>query len=683
MRKVVLAVLCCGICNVVYAADASVAQPWKDCYASLNDSTLTIGNSRVCQVFAWNKGDLKTVSLEDVQAGKKLVMQNPRSDIALGKTLGKVQSAQWKSDIVAGTVVSPHLEVEVTASFPHLEVRRVFRIYPECPAIGCDYYLRARNGEVPAFESKDAVLQHLGLPGAHWQYRAVEFYDRTDSINTLVYESEAISYLANTELRGNVLWGQSVLHDTNVFVVKEAPCSFVQLNYPGCDFRFSVKGLSVVGMGITAADLPANEWTRCYGLAIGVYDNGEGNDQGTTAGLVALRDYQKRLRRLDARRDEMIMMNTWGDRNKDAHVGEAFVNKELDACVRLGVTHLQIDDGWQQGLSKNSAQSTGKLWDQWKEEHWQPHAERFPHGFLPVVQHAKQQGVDLGLWFHPSNADDYANWSRDANIVVNLFRNFGIRYFKIDGIKLPTKRAEINLRRFFDRIQTETDGQVVINLDATADNRTGYHYFYEYGNIFLENRYTDFGRYYPCWTLRNLWMLSKYVPPEKLQIEFLNKWRNGNKYAADDPLAPGQVPFDYVFAVTMMAQPLAWFEGSGLPAEAFEQAAPIIKAYRQHQSAIHHGVILPIGDAPSGTGWTGFQSIAERDRGYVIVYREFNDQTSESIRLHKMSGKRVELKHICGHGSDFTAQADENGAIRFTLPAAHTFALYQYDSLKQ
>ena len=93
-----------------------------------------------------------------------------------------------------------------------------------------------------------------------------------------------------------------------------------------------------------------------------------------------------------------------------------------------------------------------------------------------MVQHAKKQGVDLGLWFHPSNADDYANWERDALIVINLYRNFGTRYFKIDGTKLPTKRAEINLRRFFDRIQAESDGHVVVNLDAMADNRTGYHF---------------------------------------------------------------------------------------------------------------------------------------------------------------------------------------------------------------
>ena len=41
-----------------------------------------------------------------------------------------------------------------------------------------------------------------------------------------------------------------------------------------------------------------------------------------------------------------------------------------------------------------------------------------------------------------------------------------IRDFKIDGVKLPTQQADINLRhRFFDRILDETDGQVVFNLE--------------------------------------------------------------------------------------------------------------------------------------------------------------------------------------------------------------------------
>ena len=87
-----------------------------------------------------------------------------------------------------------------------------------------------------------------------------------------------------------------------------------------------------------------------------------------------------------------------------------------------------------------------------------------------------------------------------------------------------------------------TDNQVVFDVDATANSRGGYHYLNKYGNIFLENRYTDWGKYYPHWTLRNLWQLSAYVPPELLQVEFLNKWRNPGKYPAGDSLAPAYIP---------------------------------------------------------------------------------------------------------------------------------------------
>ena len=108
---------------------------------------------------------------------------------------------------------------------------------------------------------------------------------------------------------------------------------------------------------------------------------------------------------------------------------------------------------------------------------------------------------------------------------------------------------------------------MVFNLDVTAGRRGGYHYFNEYGNLFLENRYTDWQNYYPYTTLRNLWMLSKYIPSQKLQIEFLNKWRNTEKYTGD-PFGPANYSFEYLFAITMAAQPLAWFEGTGLPEEA-------------------------------------------------------------------------------------------------------------------
>ena len=125
----------------------------------------------------------------------------------------------------------------------------------------------------------------------------------------------------------------------------------------------------------------------------------------------------------------------------------------------------------------------------------------------------------------------------------------------------------------------QTNYEVIFNLDATAGRRGGYHYMNEYGNIFLENRYTDWGNYYPYRTLRNLWMLSRYVPAEKMQIEFLNKWRNADKYDAADPFAPARYSFDYLFAITLAAQPLAWMEASNLPEEAYITAS-LLKKYQ-------------------------------------------------------------------------------------------------------
>ena len=667
LRLIILAI------SVLTASPASELNAASDpeCYATLKNNVLTIGNRRICREFEWNDGDLKTISILDRSRDDKLVMRDRRSDMGLGKAAGKVRSGQWTKKVVENALANSHVQVEVTTTYEHLDVRRVFRIYPNCAVIGCDYSLRAHQGNSPGFEPKDTVLQTLRLPGAHWTYRAVEFFDQTDRINDLVRETSALAYVSGKELRGNILYGKNALGDTAIVMVKEAPCSFTQLHYPGYDFSVSTRGVQAVGMGISRGDLPAGEWVRVYGLATGVCPKSE------TAFLKTLRTYQKQLRRYVQQRDETIMMNTWGDRNRDARIGEEFVNREVDACVRLGISHLQIDDGWQQGLSVNSAESRGKLWDQWKEENWQPHAKRFPRGLAPVVKHAKTRGVSLGLWFHPSNADDYAHWERDAKIVTNLYRKFGIRYFKIDGIKLPNKQSEINLRRFFDRIAQDSQGQVVINLDATADNRTGYHYFYEYGNIFLENRYTDFGRYYPYWTLRNLWMLSKYVPAEKLQIEFLNTWRNGGKYGKDDPLAPGRVPFGYVFATTMFAQPLAWFEGSGLPKEAF-QIAPIVKVYREHQSRIHQGTILPIGSEPNGTSWSGFQSLLNEREGYLLIFREYNQADQGEMKLHDLAGRTIQCQHLCGQGKDFSTKIETDGRVTFSLSAPHSFGLYRY-----
>ena len=210
-------------------------------------------------------------------------------------------------------------------------------------------------------------------------------------------------------------------------------------------------------------------------------------------------------------------------------IREAFALAELEVVARFGITHFQLDDGWQAGQSSNSAFTGGSLENIWsRSDYWSPHPERFPNGLGPVVERSKTLGIELCLWFNPSKDDSYAHWQADADALIGLNRQYGIRTFKIDGVMIPDKRADLNLRAMFERVMDATGGQAVFNLDVTAGRRWGYHYGNEYGNIFLENRYTDWGNYYPYWTLRNLWMLARYVPPQNLQIEFLNRWRNAD-----------------------------------------------------------------------------------------------------------------------------------------------------------
>jgi hypothetical protein len=663
--------------------------------AVLKDGVLTLDTGAVRRTYTWRNGLLYGGRLEDLRTGSTWDFREDFADFSFPGLPEEGMDGEFSVMEVPETHHSPiHHVAVMTVHLGKLEVQRRFRLYDDCPAIACDTYLRGdgsglswrtktvnaadlRNIEDAAAAAEgqvvDTTLLRLGLPGTHWRMRAVRFHDVTDRNNTLVDERHLLPYRHPQRLAGNLLVADDLMHGGGLFVLKEAPCSSVQLSYPGADFVAGIGELRVLGVGVEPEDLHWEEWTRCYGTVLGVHD---GTELGS---LSALRDYQLRLRTHRDGRDRMIMMNTWGDRGQDSRIREDFCLAELEAGARLGITHFQLDDGWQAGRSSNSAFGGGSLENIWDNpEYWTPHAERFPNGLAPIVERGKELGIEVCLWFNPSKDDSYAHWREDADALIRLYREHGIRTFKIDGVQIPDKRAEVNLREMFDTVMSALSGDAVFNLDVTAGRRYGYHYFGEYGNIFLENRYTDWGNYYPHWTLRNLWMLSRYVPARNLQIEFLNLWRNQEKYAATDPLAPAKVPFGYAFAVAMMAQPLAWFEGTGLPEEAFD-IAPLLAVWREHAGRFHGGVTLPIGKEPDGIALTGFQSLVDAKTGYLLVMRECSPEAESTICTWLPAGRKVKLVCLAGAGQNGTVQVDAAQSIPVALPEAFSFALYRYE----
>lgn len=664
-----------------------------DCLVQYDGERLILANSCLRREFHWRGGLLHNLRLTDCRGSQTWEFADAPGSSLPGQAPATTDGKLDVREIAADAWQPARLEVDVTCRLGTLELRRRFRLYPGCPAIACDFYLRGRpetawrapgagGGDLSAIESQwrhtqgwqdpAPVLERLCWQPGHRRVEAVRFYDVTDRRNNLVESHCLLPYRSPQYLRGNLLLIAELFADAGVFLLKEGPCSDVQLADPGADFRCRLEDTLVLGLGLEPADLSPTEWVRGYGVVLGVASGGR---QGL---LAALRSYQERRRVAQPGRDHMILLNTWGDRGQDKRLGEAFCLRELAAAARLGITHFQLDDGWQKGLSHNSGFTGGQAPDVGRRpDFWEVHPERFPNGLEPVLARARELGLELCLWYNPSDADAYANWEQDAATLIGLHRRYGVRTFKIDGVTIADKRCDQRLRAMLERVNQALGGNAVFNLDVTAGRRYGYHYFQEFGNLFLENRYTDWCNYYPHWTLRNLWQLAAYVPPQALQIEFLNHWRNAERYPAADPLAPARVPFAYGFAIAMAAQPLAWFEASGLPAEAFA-AAPTIRAYREHQERLHAGHIFPIGEEPCGTAWTGFQAQLGPAAGYLLIYREYNQRAEAEMALRGLAGQVLHCRPVTGDGAAFTTRADAAGRVRFALPRPFGFALYQY-----
>ena len=659
-------------------------------YSRMDGDTLVIGNRLIERKYLWNGGNLMTCSIYDKNTGVLRKSVSLRPDFSISGGLHAGTGASYVAENVPADEISPAFhKVIVRYSLGDLNVRREFRVYADVPAIACDTWLNgtlaglASSKEVSAADRKNiesaadmktrpvsAVLDQLDFGGNHWHAKAVEFWDVTDWNNNLVAERDVLSY-RKSSYRGNLLFVRDGVSGDGFFFLKEAPCSATQLAYPGADFTADFGHFSVTGLGIVPSDVSPSEWTKVYSCVTGVFSDGE------LSALKALRSYQKQLRRHLPLRDEMVMMNTWGDRSQDTKVNEGFCLEEIGKAARLGMTHFQIDDGWQAGKSPNSALAKGtfkNIHD--NPDYWTPDPVKYPRGLSPVVEKGRQLGVEVGLWFNPSVQNDFEDWRKDADVLVGLYEKYGIRVFKIDGLAVPSKKAEANLHRLFGNVLERTGNNVMFNLDATAGRRGGYHTFCGYGNIFLENRYTDWGNYYPYQTLRNVWMLSKYVPAERIQVEFLNKWRNADKYEGD-PFAPSVYGFDYLFATAMAGQPLAWMEASNLPEEAFSVRS-LVDKYKEVSADFHSGMIFPVGDEPSGRSWTGFQSIVDELSGYMLIYREASDCAGQSVRTWLPEGAEVSFEPVLGSGESFVAQTGDGGSVRFALPSQNSFAMYRY-----
>lgn len=692
---------------------------FQDCYAVLEMGSFRIGNDLVERSWRMDGNIPAVCSLRNKKTAKEWLDCGKDADWLEDR---KERNAFFHEDFLSGKprsirmeagrdddckIGQEHLRAVVILEYESCEVQWIHRVYPKLAALSSNLQViwkddadLERSGELCrqgadrressvqgswfySPEQKGDYQDAFPLAPLHCKWKSVSFVDRTDDYDNLVHTDHGIiSRRESRYINGNLLFVQDPLAGEGLIFIKEGPTPLAYQGNTKADFYVKGDSIFTVGWGFDQAECRRAGELTAYGSSVVFWDGDE------EKASLALQDYHRALHRFSPGKDAFVMSNTWGDQSCDGRLEEKFLLDEIEQAGRLGITLYQIDDGWQAGTSANSV-NPGGVWNGYyaaDADFWKVNPIRFPNGLEPVAALAKSKGVGLGLWFSPDSSDEFANWEKDSETLVELHRRYGIAAFKMDGVKLTSKVSEENLTKLLRRVLTETEGRVFFNMDVTAETRSGYYGRIHYGSLFVENRFTGrFGKwqnYYPHRTLRNLWMLSEYMPSCRLQMEFLNVAHNQELYEGD-PLSPAACGMEYAFAVTMCANPLAWMELTGLSEAEAQVLERIIPQYRKVQNELLSGYVLPIGKEPDGTAWTGFQSVKTEEEGYLLLIRENNQKESHRYRLRGLSDCRLKLEGILGCTEQLSAEADAEGRAVFKLPGAFSYGLYQYRSEKK
>ena len=642
---------------------------FKDCYADINDGKLLIGNEKFERNYILRDGELIPGTLLDKVTGKAAAME---AHDAIVFPFGKFDSVSIECrEENYGKLSETFLAVTVIMKNKAAVQKFRLEVFPQLPFFTSRYFVtpktNANNGFIPEFDT----LESFTLPTLHCAVTVMELFDKSDHCDTLLTSRKVYPYPPRYNgYRGDIFVLEPTADTPALLIAKNAPVGSSHLNRPEHDLTVMGKQICLCGSGVDYSVLQADVETEYYGTIVGI-----GNADELLAG------HRELFRRLNKGEGALyIMANTWGDRNCEKALCDEFLREELKAAEEIGIDVLQIDDGWEKGAIEDPDCYMDHIWEGYhkaSEDYWSVDEKRFPNGFAPVAEEAKKRNIKLGLWFSPDSADDFANWRTDAEIIRSLSEEFGIRYFKLDGVMLRSKTGDKN---YTELVKTLCQEGYCLQLDSTAGDRFSYHCKPQYWNLFVENRYTDNVSYYPYRTLHNLWQLSGIIPSRAMQFEVLNPRRNQKLYG-EDIFAPDYYEMDYLFATVMVSNPLMWFELSHLEPQDVDALKKIITAWKPHAKAIYNGDVCPIGEEPNGRSDTGFW-VDCGSEGYFVLLHEKNCRESSSYRVPKLAEEILQLEEIASNGGyEINNKISADGIIEvcFTRQEQYIFLRYHID----
>lgn len=628
------------------------------CRVEWDGCSVVVKNRQFSRRYVHVNGRLQTASFKTLSGTE---WQTERfNDVGVDKLTVTAQKAKWSPVGVEGVRIDVCVSCVTNTLFVFPGVPGVISICPQHSAPGAEHDLDRDIYRIKEWSKAlgTAVRQtdQISYGQRHVKVTSVICADQTDIRDQLLHVDERLlmDYDSPFTVAATSLDVRDVLSGEGMVFVRIAPMPIAR---PSRDDDFIVDG-----SGRRIAML-----ANGYPLAELVYSGGEA---GRQRAVVA---FQRALRPYRPGRDGVLLSNTWGAGNRDSRICQEFLIKEIEAGAKIGVDVIQIDDGWQRGLTANSKKKAiagiNKVWSgYWAADplFWTEDSERFPDGLEFLVGKAKEKGMRFGLWFGPDSSSEAENWEKDADCLLDMHKRLGIDYFKMDSMKLHSPLALKRNRMMFDKMLRDSGGAMVFDLDCTAEVRPGFFGLIDIGPLFVENRYTRKPVYWPHHTLKNLWDLAHMIDPVRLRFEFNNPDTNHGNYSWS-PLGHGNYRPDALFATVMAASPLAWMELSDVSEKSVAALSSLVKIWKRERERWYGGVMHPVGGRPDGVAWTGFVSeSADGAGGYALLFRELNQSKDFTLDLSGIFGKgfQADAKIIAGRGE----ASLQNGCLKVSIP---------------
>ena len=142
---------------------------YKDCYAVWHTDTLVIGNNKANIKLLKKDKYFDILSVENKVHLKAINFESGSSDITIGNLTDSSRYIDVTIDTNPGNNASKgFLKVEVLREFLSIDIKTIFRIYPECPMIAIDYFIKKKLDSI-VFTTTESNLLNLHFTGRQIQ----------------------------------------------------------------------------------------------------------------------------------------------------------------------------------------------------------------------------------------------------------------------------------------------------------------------------------------------------------------------------------------------------------------------------------------------------------------------------------------------------------------------------------